>query len=85
MEILKLFMKVRKREPIEKMALLKPMLDQLKIQQDFVTLESQYYLVISQATLNDLNMTVLSVLHRTTKNKKKKIKVHLIRESINTL
>lgn len=62
---------------------IRPLLQKLQIPQEQITLESHYFLCTSSALSDDQQLTRYTVLKRT-KNKKGKISIQTVYESINT-
>lgn len=62
---------------------LNPLLQKLAIPNEQITLESQYFLSIAVVTSEDLNLVQIALLKRM-KDKKGKIIVNVVRESLNT-
>ncbi|PWY56046.1 type II secretory pathway protein [Legionella qingyii] len=74
--------KARKENGIKELSKISEILKKLNIANDQITLESNYFLSIASATSDNLNLTVYTLFKRN-RDKKGKISVNILRESVN--
>lgn len=73
----------RGKKGIQDLKKIGPLLQKLGIRNEQVTIESQYFMSIANVSSSDLNLTVYSIIKRN-KDKKGKISVSIINQSMNT-
>ncbi|KTD16109.1 type II secretion system minor pseudopilin GspK [Legionella jordanis] len=71
-------------EGIKKLEEISPLLEKLNIRREHISIESQYFLCITEVSHPDLNLTAYTLLKRT-KDKKGRVSVTIIAESLNSL
>ena len=77
-------LQARSKKGVNDLKIISPLLQKLNIPNDQITIESTYYLCIATATSEDLHLTTYTVISRT-KDKKGRILIGIVSESLNTM
>ncbi len=82
-KIIEKILQLRKNKAIENISTITPLIEEIKITANKLTINSNYYLIVSRTKNNDLNFTNYITI-KTIPNKDKSIRIQILKESFNT-